>query len=119
MIHCPYCGAPALLVGGNKIYPHRPDLHTKWFWECESCDAYVGCHSGTTKPLGRLANKELRAAKQKVHRVFDPLWKSGEMSRHEAYAQLATALSISPQNCHIGMFDVDACEAAYQVLSKK
>ncbi|WP_088258626.1 zinc-finger-containing protein [Fimbriiglobus ruber] len=31
-----------------------------------TCDAYVGCHPGTETPLGRLANKELRAGSSKL-----------------------------------------------------
>jgi len=62
-------------------------------------------------PLGRLANAELRAAKRAAHAAFDPIWKGGDMSRHAAYGWLAKQLGISRANCHIGMFDVDGCEA--------
>lgn len=113
---CGYCDRQAQLVGAEKIYPRRPDLAAKWFWRCEPCGAYVGCHPGTTTPLGRLANAELRRAKQLVHSVLDPLWKSGRMKRHEVYAKLAAALGIAPQNCHVGMFDLVTCDAAYVTL---
>ena len=115
-VKCGYCHRDAKRVGAEKIYPHRPDLRGKWFWECEPCGAYVGCHPATTNPLGRLANAELRKAKQSVHRVLDPLWKSGKMKRSAAYAMLAKGLNISPQNCHVGMFDVHTCQAAVAVL---
>ena len=115
-VKCGYCHREANRVGAEKIYPHRDDLLGKWFWECEPCGAYVGCHPGTTNPLGRLANAELRKAKQSVHRALDPLWKSGRMKRKAAYALLADGLNIAPQNCHVGMFDVDACRAALNVL---
>lgn len=108
---CPYCGASAELVDGTVIYPHREDLATKRFWDCRRCDAYVGCHDGTAKPLGRLANKELRGMKMQAHGAFDPLWRSGEMGRQEAYAWLAEALGIPPEECHIGMMAVDRCRA--------
>src|SRR5436309_3529676 len=39
---CPYCGHFARLVGGDVIYPHRPDLSELWFWQCAPCDAHVG-----------------------------------------------------------------------------
>lgn len=118
-VKCGYCDRQAKLVGAEKIYPHRRDLAGRWFWDCDPCGAYVGCHPGTTKPLGRLANAELRRAKQSVHRVLDPLWKSGGMKRKEAYALLAKGLSIAPQNCHIGMFDVPTCQAAILVLKNR
>lgn len=109
MICCPYCNQEAALVSGNKVYPHRLDLISKMFWECKPCDARVGCHPHTIKPLGRLANAELREAKMKAHAAFDPLWKLGTKSRSQAYAWLAEQLNIAPQNCHIGMFDVAQC----------
>lgn len=55
MTTCAYCGKPAALVTGRKIYPHRQDLWDKKIWECAPCEALVGCHPGTIKPLGRLA----------------------------------------------------------------
>lgn len=116
-VTCDYCHRDAMLVTGNVIYPHRPDLYALKFWQCEPCDAYVGCHKAGkgqgdgTKPLGRLANAELRRAKSDAHAAFDPLWKSRRMKRREAYAWLAAQLGISVNNCHIGMFDVDGCRA--------
>lgn len=122
---CPYCGQQSNLVGGDVIYPHRSDLHSLMFWQCAPCDAYVGCHkrgatvlvnkrqvrSDGTLPLGRLADAQLRKAKSAAHAAFDPLWRSGEMTRREAYAWLATTLGLSSDKCHIGMMDVDACQA--------
>ena len=118
-IKCDYCHREAKRVGAEKLYPHRRDLIGKWFWECAPCGAYVGCHPGTTTPLGRLANPELRRAKQRVHAVLDPLWKSGKMKRKEVYDMLAKSLNLSPQNCHVGMFDVDLCRRAVALKNKK
>lgn len=107
---CPYCMDKTVLVGGDVIYPHRPDLYKKWFYSCRPCGAYVGCHPGTKKPLGRLANGELRKAKQEAHAAFDPLWKSGRRKRKDAYAWLAANIGIDVNDCHIGEFDVKACK---------
>lgn len=106
---CPYCEDTSALVGGDIIYPHRPDLYSKRFYLCEPCNAYVGCHPGTKKPLGRLANAQLRQAKMDAHRAFDPIWKEGNTSRSEAYTWLAGKLGIPEEECHIGMFDVHRC----------
>lgn len=118
-MHCPYCCGEAELVTGQAIYPHRPDLAHKRFYRCHSCDAYVGCHPGTTKPLGRLANASLRQAKQRAHKSFDPLWKTGRMKRGQAYAWLAQQLGIPKQDCHIGMFDEDTCERVVRIVAAK
>jgi hypothetical protein len=120
---CPYCGLPAKAVDGSVIYPSRPDLAHKMFWRCAPCGAWVGCHNGTMVALGRLANAELRAAKQRAHAAFDPLWQ-GKMrrdgcskgeARSAGYRWLAGQLGLEQPTCHIGMFDVDVCERVVQV----
>lgn len=119
---CPYCAASAEMVSGDVIYPHRPDLFEKKFWRCEPCDAYVGCHPvgpghDGTRPLGRLANAELRRAKQAAHAAFDPIWKNREMSRAKAYRWLANRLSVPASECHIGMFDTHQCKAVIEAVN--
>ena len=109
-MNCDYCDSVAKLVIGKEIYPHRRDLHNKRFWQCKPCNAYVGCHPNTDKPLGRLANAELRQVKINAHSVFDTIWKSGEMSRTKAYKWLADKLNIKDSECHIGMFDIEKCK---------
>lgn len=110
---CDYCNNKAELVGGDVIYPHRPDLRGLKFYYCADCSAWVGCHRGTTKPLGRLANTELRLAKQSAHVAFDTLWKrttpAGSFDRSSAYTWLAQQLGIKREDCHIGMFDEEQC----------
>ena len=69
-----------------------------------------------TKPLGRLANAELRQWKQRAHAAFDPVWKARHMSRRDAYAWLAGQMGIKPQDCHIGMFDVNQCRAVVEAV---
>lgn len=131
-VHCDYCHRDAQLVTGAAIYPHRPDLFGKKFWRCEPCGAFVGCHdkgawiptskgqimSDGTLPLGRLANKELRKAKQRAHAAFDPLWRAKNMGRRKAYRMLAKKMGISEANCHIGMFDIDACNAVIYAVEQ-
>lgn len=111
---CPYCGQVAvLLISSAKLY-RGTDYGAAW--ACPSwpeCDSYVGCHPGTTDPLGRLANKELRRAKSKAHATFDPLWKNSKPkkgARGRGYRWLAQQLGIEPADCHIGMFDVETCQ---------
>jgi hypothetical protein len=125
-ILCTYCRNPATLVPGSAIYPHREDLAAKRFWHCAPCGAWVGCHPGTTKPLGILANAELRRAKQGVHAVFDPLWQAKQardkcgkgIARRKAYAWLARELGIAFEQCHVGMFDEELCQRAVEICSR-
>ena len=115
---CPYCGLHSEKVDGSKIYPHRPALHHKMFWACMPCGAWVGCYVGGDKPLGRLANKQLRVAKMKAHEAFDPLWCSGKMTRTQAYTWLSEKLGIAFHKCHIGMFDLAMCERVVNVIKE-
>lgn len=109
-VSCPYCQEPARLVTGKEIYSHRADLHALPIYACLPCGAHVGCHPGTTRPLGRLANAELRKAKMAAHAAFDPIWKSGQMKRKQAYRWLAEQLGIAVNDCHIGEFEADMCK---------
>lgn len=120
---CSYCGSTAVLVTGAEIYPHRPDLSQLSFYKCNSCvDCYVGCHKGTTNPLGRLANAELRKWKSIVHKHFDPYWRGvspkqeGIYKRGVAYAVLAELMKIDKKDCHIGMFTLQQCKQAYLLI---
>ena len=109
---CIECGKVATLVGGDAVYPHRPDLFHKRFWLCE-CGAYCGCHGATTRPLGFPCGYETRQARMAAHDVFDPIWRSGEVDRRGAYTWLADALGIKSEDCHIGMM---SAERAYRVV---
>ncbi|MFN2095125.1 zinc-finger-containing protein [Pantoea agglomerans] len=109
-IRCDYCGKPAVLVTGEKIYPQRPDLYSLEFWSCAPCQAWVGCHKNSDAiPLGRLADGALRRAKRAAHSAFDPIWRSGSKTRRAAYEWLSKQLGVDVKDCHIGMFDIERC----------
>ena len=120
IILCSYCGAPPELVSGEAVYPHWDDLADKKFYLCRPCGAYVGCHQGTDRPLGRLADAELRKAKQAAHAAFDPLW-AGKTpkgkARREAYRALADKFGIKGE-IHIGEMDVEQCRKVVEFCSK-
>lgn len=114
IVKCPYCGKQAEFVDSIEIYGKSYGMA----YLCRGCDAYVGCHKGTDKPLGRLANHELRKWKMRAHAAFDLLWKCRFMRRWQAYAWLADELNVPAEQCHIGMFDVDMCQKAIDVSLK-
>lgn len=116
---CPYCGREAEFITGKQLYEFSPEFHKKRFYACMPCRAWVGVHQGTTTPLGRLANAELRQLKIAAHAVFDPKWKKcGPRSRTRAYGWLAEQLGIKPQDCHIGMFDEETCRRAIAICER-
>lgn len=117
---CPYCGSPVVLRDSRYVYHSKKDYGK--LWVCSNfpkCDAYVGCHPNTIIPLGRLANKSLRIAKSKAHHAFDPLWKSGLMTRKEAYIWLSAVLNIPQERCHIGMFNEEMCNKVHDLCLKQ
>jgi ssDNA-binding Zn-finger/Zn-ribbon topoisomerase 1 len=114
---CPYCHTPAKLTNSTEIY----NKNYGWLWTCTNyptCDTYVGCHQGTTVPLGTLANKELREWRSKAHRTFDQTWKHNQTTRTDAYAKLAKQLNIPIQQCHIAMFTKQQCQHIIQHYTK-
>lgn len=119
---CPYCRARAQLVTGEAIYRDvvTSTVARRRFWLCAPCDAYVGTHRNSKRaaPFGTLANKELRTMRRRVHSLLDPLWRSGEMARPEAYAWLATRLGLDVKRTHVGMFREPECMVAILCLEQ-
>ncbi|MDR3488742.1 MAG: zinc-finger-containing protein [Bradyrhizobium sp.] len=143
---CPECKTAARLTDGREIYPHRPDLADKPIYVCDGCTGYVGCHPGTTKPLGTPANYELRNARSKLHNLMlDPLWmeawrdpayaadreadasgrkrtaqqRIGDIqrcARTRVYEYLADKLGLTREQCHTGEFDLETCRRAWTAL---
>lgn len=121
---CPYCGKQAEFWAHSRLFYQGVDHGP--LWACPGrCEAWVGCHEGTKKPLGRLANKELRQWKVKAHAAFDPLWKrkmqrdgvSKKEARGAAYAWLAGQMGLPPEQVHIGMFDVAQCRKVVEICT--
>lgn len=105
---CSYCG--------GRAHFHQTSTHIYGrdygpVWHCPRCAAWVGCHPGRGKPLGRLAKADLRKAKQEAHKAFDRLWRSSRDrgARSKAYTWLAEQLGIDKSVCHIGMFNEAMC----------
>lgn len=109
---CAYCQRPA------QYRPTSQGIYAQeWgpLWYCQPCHAWVGCHPGTVKPLGRTANAELRRAKQQAHSAFDQIWKLALLPRSQAYARLAEAMGKPTTDMHIGMLDVDECRKVVEI----
>jgi hypothetical protein len=122
---CPYCTLPAELAPDTAVYGRSYGGN---IWLCRKCGAYVGCHKGGSgdKPLGRLADAELRKLKMQCHALFDPLWRdvvklkgwSRHKARNSSYGWLAGQMNIPREECHIGMFDAESCVTAIGILGK-
>ena len=122
---CSYCGAAATLVTGARLYAHRPELAGRSFWECAACQAWVGCHTprgdddpDCPRPLGTLADASLRRWRNSAHALFDPIWRSGSMSRGQAYTWLAEEMGLPRVQCFIGGFSEAQCKAVVEICAR-
>lgn len=111
VIYCGDCGSRAELKDSAVIYGRSFGL----VWICTSfptCNSYVGCHAGSSRPKGTLANAEVRQWRKQAHAAFDALWLKalkGPLGRGTAYARLAFHFSESA--VHIGESDGPRCQA--------
>lgn len=94
---CPYCKKEARWCENGERYGRNYGKSYMCYW-CKDCDSYVGYHNNTKQPLGTMANYELRELRKEAHRLFDPLWKSGTMTRKSAYKYLEEKTGVK----HIG-----------------
>ncbi len=124
---CPYCQSTAVLCDASAVY--GPKFQGKFnLWACSNypeCDSYVGVHKDQPepKPLGTMANPELRTLRKRVHALFDPLWKpgpaqefKGRKARLEAYWWLTDALGITGKQFHTAYADEAECRRAVAIL---
>lgn len=92
-------------------------MSLNFFYKCTKCDSYVGCHKGTKKPLGILANKEERELRMECHRLFDGIWKQ-DLKRKYRYFYLAERLGIDKNDCHISCFSKKRVLKAIKLMKK-
>lgn len=114
-LKCPYCKRFAKLVESSEIYNGSRDYGYLYFCDCDPEYVYVGCHKGTKKPLGTLANKELRSLRKDLHIIFDQRWENGKCQRTNSYRWLAKQMGITNNKCHIGKFNKEQCEEALMI----
>ena len=118
---CRYCGGAVRLVSASKVYgpAAAARLGIERFYQCQNCNARVGCHPGSTRPLGNLANEALRMKRMETHHVFDSFWKERGMSRTQAYKWMAKKMRLSEELAHIGGFEIDRCQKLIKLCEKE
>jgi hypothetical protein len=116
---CPYCNKTSTFYESSSQFYRGRNYGP--VYACEDCDSLVGCHPGTTQPLGVPANKALRELRQNAHRAFDRLWRGGEsvMKRSDAYRWLALNMGLLSKQCHIGMFGEDQCCKVIELVKQR
>ena len=119
---CRYCGGVIRVVPARKIYGASTDrlgLSNENIYLCQNCNARVGCHKGTNRPLGNVANEVLRLKRRETHQVFDAFWQGNGMSRTKAYKWLAAQMQLSEKDTHIGGFEMDQCQQVIDLCEKE
>ena len=94
-------------------------MQNEYLYQCQNCNARVGCHKGTTRPLGDVANEILRLKRIEAHQVFDAYWQKMHISRTKAYQWLARELKLSEEDTHIGGFEIDTCQRVIDLCRAK
>ena len=120
---CRYCGGEVRLVSASKVNgpaaAARLGIERQSFYQCQNCNARVGCHPGSTRPLGNLANEALRMKRMEPHHVFASFWKERGMSRTQAYKWMAKKMRLSEELAHIGGFEIDRCQKLIKLCEKE
>lgn len=116
---CRYCGNPVVYTSNAEIY--GKEYGNGKIYLCRKCRAYVGTHPHSNKPLGTLADAELREYRKEAHFWFDKIWKEPTkiMTRWKAYDWLAKQLGLPKSKTHIGMFEKDICLKVIEISKKK
>lgn len=119
---CRYCGGVIRLVCAEDVYGRRTALRLgieeEMIHQCQNCGARVGCHKGSTRPLGQVANEILRLKRMETHKVFDGFWRRRGMGRSDAYKWLAGQMGLPEKKTHIAGFEVDQCQRVIDLCRK-
>lgn len=115
---CRFCHSEVHVATHQEVYGRN---YSDWpyMYLCGNCGACVGMHPFTDIPLGTLADRATREARKNCKKPFEALWRSGQMSRTEAYNWLAAELNIPVGECHFGWFDIEMCERAREICEGK
>ena len=118
-LKCPYCGSSVLYRSADGIY--KDNSKNVMLYVCSNypeCDAYVRVHPGTNKPVGTMANQQLRVLREKTHKAFDKIHKSGIMTKQEAYYWLANLIDAPLSEAHIGYLREYYCQKVLEESEK-
>ena len=116
---CPHCGAAMILRPASDIY-HDAKSDRK-LYVCHNypaCNTYVAAHPNTDKPMGVPANGDLRNLRIQAHRKFDLIWRSGIMTREEAYRWFADSFGLCLRDAHIGMCSEYRCRELIRLCNE-
>lgn len=74
------------------------------------CDAYVSAHKNNLRPMGTLANGELRHKRIIAHRALEAYRTKTRMSKWSIYLWMQGKLRLDARHTHIAMFTEEQCD---------
>lgn len=111
-VKCPYCGAHAMRRPASVVYGEAARVKEGYLYVCSrwpACDAYVSAHLKSGRPMGTLANGELRHKRILAHRALEGFRRHNHMEKWEAYRWLQAKLGLGQEQAHIAMFSEYRC----------
>jgi len=113
IVKCPYCGAYAMRRPASVVYGDAARTENGYLFVCSrwpACDAYVSAHLKSGRPMGTLANGDLRHKRILAHKALDEFRKRRHIEKWEAYLWLQSKLGLGKEQTHIAMFSEYRCD---------
>ncbi len=120
-VTCPYCNKKAVLQPANFVHGVSPAANGKHLYVCGNwpkCDAYVSAHEFDLRPMGTLANGNLRNQRILAHRALERYRKATGMSRDDLYFWLGTKLNLHLDDAHVAKFNEDQCRQVIALCAR-
>lgn len=117
-ISCPYCGAPAVCRPASIVYGNKVKTKGSYLYLCSrwpTCDSYVAAHKRDRRPMGTLANGDLRHKRILAHRALEDVRQYRRMDKWAVYLWLQGKLGLNEHQTHIGMFSEQMCDRVITV----
>ncbi len=111
-VFCPYCHSKAILRPARFVHEKNTIVTGKHLYVCANwptCDAYVSAHDHNLRPMGVLANGELRNQRILAHRALERYRKVTGMTKRELYIWLRTKLDLAEKDAHVAAFTDEQC----------
>lgn len=110
---CPYCGKKAVLRPASYLYGEKRIFTPEtMFYVCSGypdCNAYVSANQKNHRPLGIMADGELRNLRIQTHRALREIWTQGYMTKNSTYHWLSGKLALPEKETHVAMFSTYRC----------
>lgn len=121
-IQCPYCGSNAVLRPASKVFGTKARENNRFLYVCANwpaCDSYVTAHLEDRRPMGTMANGQLRHKRILAHKALQAYRKATNTKKWASYIWLEGKLGLDQQRTHIGMFSDDECDRVIALCRKE